>query len=232
MGCAYCRVNKGQELIRKTFMDMSVTKYDYRSLEKMFLEKINSHSNIREQIFTYIKPYLYNAHPSNNSNFFCHEKLIEQIYTQFPCENIYHAILFLYSFLDPTKPNSKKLEEFTEILSRIPLKSNEDIKKIIEDYLMINLYLPTLIVSKHIDDLSKRERYGIEFFVNDVYTQKNIFKYMYHIFKNTWLNYADTSSIPISEVTLKDIFIGNEFLFNFAEMRDNFYNFYEYDLNK
>ncbi len=225
--CGFTELHKGQEYIKSIYNSLLITQYTYPQIKKIFNDIQSEHntSNINETIFTFTKPYLYNSHPINNPKFYSHEKLIDLIYSEYPSFSIYEAIIYIFSFLKPIEDTYKKTKlDFAKLLTKAKLTSTK-LKEILQNYFIINLVHPTIIVNSGLEDNSKRERYEFNYLINSVYTKKNTLKYFDYIF-NEWL-------MPESGIcTEKDIFellmvnkIQN--ILDFNTIRDDFYIYYE-----
>jgi hypothetical protein len=217
---------RGEEVVQNVFSEMKLSQMTLNELEVILKEHCDEKSMIsHDQLCTYIKPYLYNTHHSNEYLIY-HEPFLEFIFSKSRYISIYEILLYFFSFVSKTPSETTQIEKFHYLFYNLSAGIGDryiDLYKYLEDYLNVNLIQTTRIVfakfrSHYI------EQFGLDVMVNEVYTEQNISKYL------NCLTKRKSNENILNFKNFHSIFVDKPFIFNFATLRYHFWEFYQNEI--
>ena len=239
--CCNHRVNF-EDIIHQVIDDTEIKKIKFKDLEKELIEVSIDNQISRANFYASITHLIFRKY-DNNSNF--HERIFENIifFDGKKDQNIYHVLLVLYIFL--SEDNKNDIQDLYRIfvcfyngsLTLAPdyIIEYDNFKELIYTYIENALFMVTYIIGSVLLEKQNSEKKNIDkneinYYMNSLYTEQNIEKYIKSILKNIkktdYFNYKK----------FENFFSNNCFLFNFKNLRSEYMEFLrksdESELNK
>jgi hypothetical protein len=227
--CSKPQSLKDEEFIQKIFVQITIISYQFKDYEKMLAEKIGS--NYKEishtEYNTFICPTLYNTHPSDKF-FIFHDNFFDKLYYKVKLESVYDLNFYIFSFFNKLMEDVNIIiKNFYSLFCRMKNMSNKsyiDFYRIVEDYLYVNIMMPTEILYEKYT--KEKDKYFIDDLHKEIFSQKVFEKYLVNFFGEGDYSYMINKNGNVTFNFFMEFFERREFVFDFCELRNNFYEFY------